>query len=33
MLGDAAQKKADSLGYVPLPDELKEKALNAVDSL
>ena len=33
MLGDAAQKKADGLGYVPLPDELKEKALNAVDSL
>ena len=33
MLGDAAQSKADGLGYVPLPDELKEKALNAVDSL
>jgi len=33
MLGDAAQEKADGLGYVPLPEELKEKALNAVDSL
>jgi len=33
MLGDAAQKKADGLGYVPLPDELKEKALNAVEGL
>jgi len=33
MLGDAAQSKADGLGYVPLPDKLKEKARNAVDSL
>jgi phosphate transport system substrate-binding protein len=33
MLGDTAQEKADGLGYVPLPEELKEKALNAVDSL
>ena len=33
MLGDKAQTKADSLGYVPLPPELKQKALEAVDSL
>ena len=33
MLGDKAQTKADSLGYVPLPPELKQKALESVDSL
>ena len=33
MLGDKAQTKADSLGYVPLPPELKQKALEAVESL
>jgi len=33
MLGDSAQKKADSLGYVPLPDQLKQQALDAVEGL
>ena len=33
MLGDKAQTKADSLGYVPLPHDLKQKALEAVESL
>ena len=33
MLDDKAQTKADSLGYVPLPPELKQKALDAVESL
>ena len=33
MLGDKAQTKADSLGYVPLPPELKQKSLEAVESL
>ena len=33
MLSDKAQTKADSLGYVPLPPKLKQKALEAVDSL
>ena len=33
MLGDAAQSKADSLGYVPLPDELKQQAIDAVEGL
>ena len=33
MLSDEAQSKADGMGYVPLPDELKQKALEAVDSL
>ena len=33
MLGDSAQKKADSLGYVPLPDGLKQQALDAVEGL
>ena len=27
------QQKADSLGYVPLPESLRQKALTAVDSL
>ena len=33
MLGDKAQTKADGLGYVPLPPELKQKSLEAVESL
>ena len=33
MLSDEAQGKADSLGYIALPDELKQKALDAIDSL
>ena len=33
MLGEQAQTKADKLGYVPLPDGLKQKALEAVESL
>ena len=33
MLGEHAQTKADKLGYVPLPDGLKQKALEAVESL
>ena len=33
MLGDKAQTKADSLGYDPLPPDLKQKALEAVESL
>ena len=33
MLTPAQQGKADSLGYVPLPEELREKALVAVESL
>ena len=33
MLSDKAQTKADSLGYVPLPPKLKQKALEAVESL
>ena len=33
MLDEEAQQKADKLGYVPLPDELKQKALEAVESL
>ena len=33
MLSEEAQSKADGMGYVSLPDELKQKALEAVDSL
>ena len=33
MLGDEAQSKADTLGYISLPAELKQKALEAVESL
>jgi len=33
MLSEKAQSKSDSLGYVPLPEELRQKALVAVDSL
>ena len=33
MLTPTQQQKADSLGYVPLPEELRQKALAAVESL
>lgn len=33
MLSDKAQSLSDDLGYVPLPDEVRERALAAVDSL
>jgi phosphate transport system substrate-binding protein len=33
MLSEEAQSKADSLGYVPLPEDLRQKALAAVDTL
>ena len=33
MLTPTQQQKADSLGYVPLPESLRKKALTAVDSL
>ena len=33
MLGEKAQAKADGLGYVPLPDQLKQQALDAVNQL
>ena len=33
MLSPTQQQKADSLGYVPLPEELRQKALAAVDTL
>ncbi len=33
MLGEQAQTKADKLGYISLPDGLKQKALEAVESL
>ena len=33
MLSEEAQSKSDSLGYVPLPETLRQKALAAVDSL
>tara|TARA_Y100000004_G_scaffold48911_2_gene53867 strand:+ start:1804 stop:2778 length:975 start_codon:yes stop_codon:yes gene_type:complete len=33
MLAPEQQAKSDSLGYVPLPEELRQKALVAVDSL
>ncbi len=33
MLDKKAQSKADSLGYIPLPDDLQQKALDAVESL
>ena len=33
ILADKAQTKAESLGYVPLPPDLKQKALDAVESL
>ena len=33
MLSEKAQAKSDSLGYVPLPEDLRQKALTAVDSI
>ena len=33
MLSEEAQSKSDSLGYVPLPETLRQKALAAVDTL
>ncbi len=33
MLSEKAQTKADSLGYISLPSELKQKALEAIESL
>ena len=33
MLSEKAQAKSDSLGYVPLPEGLRQKALAAVDTL
>ena len=33
MLSKESQAKSDALGYVPLPEELRQKALSAVDSL
>jgi phosphate transport system substrate-binding protein len=33
MLSEKAQAKSDSLGYVPLPEGLRQKALTAVESL
>jgi phosphate transport system substrate-binding protein len=33
MLSPEQQSKADSLGYVPLPEALRQKALAAVDTL
>ena len=33
MLSEEAQSKSDSLGYVPLPEDLRQKALSAVDTL
>ena len=33
MLTPTQQQKADGLGYVPLPEELRQKALTAVETL
>ena len=33
MLSEKSQAKSDSLGYVPLPEDLRQKALTAVDSI
>jgi len=33
MLTPTQQGKADSLGYVPLPEDLRQKALAAVETL
>jgi phosphate transport system substrate-binding protein len=33
MLSEEAQSKSDSLGYVPLPEDLRQKALAAVETL
>ena len=33
MLNEKSQAKSDALGYVPLPEDLRQKALAAVDSI
>ena len=33
MLTPTQQQKADGLGYVPLPEDLRQKALAAVETL
>jgi phosphate transport system substrate-binding protein len=33
MLSEEAQSASDSLGYVPLPESLRQKSLAAVESL
>ena len=33
MLSEKSQAKSDSLGYVPLPEDLRQKALAAVETL
>jgi phosphate transport system substrate-binding protein len=33
MLSEKAQAMSDGLGYVPLPEDLRQKALAAVDSI
>ena len=33
MLSKESQAKSDALGYVPLPEELNQKALTAVESI
>ena len=33
MLSQESQAMADGLGYVPLPEELRQSALEAVESL
>ena len=33
MLSEESQAKSDALGYVPLPEELRQKALTAVESI
>jgi len=33
MLSEEAQGKSDALGYVPLPEDLRQKALAAVKTL
>ena len=33
MLSEEQQAKSDALGYVPLPESLRQKALAAVDTI
>ena len=33
MLAPEQQAKSDALGYVPLPEDLRQKALAAVDTI
>ena len=33
MLSEKAQSQSDALGYVPLPESLRQKALAAVDTI